>query len=129
MQSYGKKRISVLVSGSRGYKILGDPTEAAILIAGLKANVQKEIVDRRFQRIKELPFDSIENECPVVKSQRIYLFTKGAPDVVLSLCSQIEQNGMTRQLYTKDEKDILTANEDFGREALGIGLHIKESHW
>ncbi len=112
-----------LVSGSRGYKILGDPTEAAILIAGLKANVQKEIVDRRFQRIKELPFDSDRKRMSVVvKSQKgeIYLFTKGAPDVVLSLCSQIEQNGMTRQLYAKDEKDILTANEDFGREALRV---------
>jgi Ca2+-transporting ATPase len=89
----------------------------------LKANVQKEIVDRRFQRIRELPFDSDRKRMSVVvKSEKgeIYLFTKGAPDIVLSLCSQIEQNGMTRQLHAKDEKDILTTNEDFGREALRV---------
>ena len=51
-----KSRILSVISKKR-FQCNQGYTEAAILIAGLKVNIQKEIVDK-FQRIRELPFDS-----------------------------------------------------------------------
>lgn len=101
----------------------GDPTEVAILVAALKGGVQKENVDSTYRRIREIPFDSNRKRMSVVvKNHRgeIFLFSKGAPDVVLSLCTQIEKDGQVRQLFKKDEDEILTINEDMGREALRV---------
>ncbi|WP_422443563.1 cation-translocating P-type ATPase [Thermoanaerobacterium sp. DL9XJH110] len=101
----------------------GDPTELAILIAGLKGGVEKEIVDRNFQRIKELPFDSDRKRMSVVvKSGKgeLLLFTKGAPDIILSLCTRIEESGQIRELTKKDQARILAVNEEMGREALRV---------
>jgi Ca2+-transporting ATPase len=112
-----------VISKKRDFNVIGDPTEAAILIAGLKVNIQKEIVDKKFQRIRELPFDSNRKRMSViVKSDKgdIYLFTKGAPDVILSRCSQVEENGVIKQLFSANKKHILAVNEDFGREALRV---------
>ena len=101
----------------------GDPTEVAILVAGLKAKVEKEDVDGNYVRIREIPFDSDRKRMSVVVKSRkgeIYLFTKGAPDVVLSLCTNLEVSGGIRPITKKDEKNILIVNEDMGREALRV---------
>lgn len=105
------------------FTLSGDPTEAAILIAALKGGVQKETVDSAYQRIKEIPFDSDRKRMSVqVKNRRgeIFIFTKGAPDIVLSLCTRIEKNGQVQELYQQDKKKILAINEDMGREALRV---------
>jgi Ca2+-transporting ATPase len=111
------------IMGNKELVPYGDPTEIAILIAGLKAKVEKEDVDRNYARIKEIPFDSDRKRMSViVKSRRgeIFLFTKGAPDVILSLCTNLEYKGETHPITKKDEKDILTFNEDMGRDALRV---------
>ncbi len=101
----------------------GDPTEVAILVAGLKAKVEKEDIDEKYIRIKEIPFDSDRKRMSVVvrsKRGEIFLFTKGAPDIILSLCTNLEDRGELRSITKKDEKNILIANEDMGRQALRV---------
>jgi len=101
----------------------GDPTEIALLIAGLKGKINKQDIDSNFARIKEIPFDSERKRMSVVvKSRRgeLFLFTKGAPDVILSLCTKIQDRGEIRQITKSDERNILIANEDMGRKALRV---------
>ncbi|MDI3481882.1 MAG: P-type Ca2+ transporter type [Tepidanaerobacteraceae bacterium] len=101
----------------------GDPTEIAILVACLKGGIQKENVDRNYKRIKEIPFDSDRKRMSVIVKNRrgeIYLFLKGAPDVVLSLSNRIEKHGQVLPLDKKTEEEILRVNEDMGKEPLRV---------
>ncbi len=45
-------------AGQHGWHILGDPTEAALLVAAAKANVDLAQVERKWPLVRELPFES-----------------------------------------------------------------------
>ncbi|MDD4570274.1 MAG: HAD-IC family P-type ATPase, partial [Tepidanaerobacteraceae bacterium] len=111
------------IIGNKELVPYGDPTEIAILVAGLKAKIVKEDIDKNYERIREIPFDSDRKRMSViVKSRRgeIFLFTKGAPEVLLSLCENLEDKGQIRPITKKDEKNIRAINENMGKEALRV---------
>ncbi len=43
---------------SEGYRIVGDPTEGALITLGGKGGISKEEINKKFPRISEIPFDS-----------------------------------------------------------------------
>ncbi|MEK7517965.1 MAG: calcium-translocating P-type ATPase, PMCA-type [Patescibacteria group bacterium] len=94
---------------------LGDPTEIALLVAAKKAEI-----DIKSDRIHEVPFSSERKLMSVVlKDTKDYLvYTKGAPEIVLTKCSHILKDGK-EPIITKKEKDnILKVNENMSAEAL-----------
>lgn len=112
-----------VIGGKKELKPYGDPTEIGILIAALKANINKKDVDANYVRLKEIPFDSNRKRMSVLvqsKKGQLFLFTKGAPDVILSLCTKIQDKGEIRPITKNDEMTILNANDDMGREALRV---------
>ncbi len=118
-----KTGILKALSGKQELKVSGDPTENAVLMAAYKAKVYKDDIDIKYQRLKEFTFDSDRKRMSViVKTARgeIFLFTKGAPDVVISLCNKIEQDGRIREFTKKDENQITQAIEDMGKQALRV---------
>ncbi len=69
--------------------LIGDPTENALLILGLKAGLNIEELLARYHELHEVPFDSNRKRMSVVmapktNSQKIIVFTKGAPEVILN---------------------------------------------
>jgi len=73
------------------WKIHGDPTEGAMVVAAEKAGVAVEEVRRTFERLDSIPFESENQFMATLHSQdggRLYL--KGAPEVVLQRCSVAE---------------------------------------
>lgn len=129
------------------YRIVGDPTEAALVVAAVKAGSAAGDFAKAFPRLEEIPFDSerkrmvtvnaIEDPelvplAPVNCSEHagLHIVTiKGAPDVILPLCSHwqhLDKNQI--QAMEKKERDaILAANDTMTAESLrviGVGYHL-----
>lgn len=104
------------------YKVVGDPTEAAILTAAAKASIWKHNLETEYEFIQEIPFDSTRKMMTIVRrgNGRMTAFVKGAPDVLLSNCSRIEENGTIRPLDGADMKNILNINNDLANQAMRV---------
>lgn len=109
-------------SGALG--ILGDPTEGAMVVAAAKAGLDRTVLSQQYPKIGDLPFDSDRKmmttfhtgfaEAPVVS------LTKGAPDIILSRCSQILTINGVSPITDFDEKELMLINSDLASSALRV---------
>jgi Ca2+-transporting ATPase len=113
---------ATLVKEATGYRIVGDPTEAALLTAAGKAGITKESVEKEFAFVDEIPFDSERKKMTVLarRHDKHIAFVKGAPDILLGNCAYIEERGATRQITEADRSRILAANGAFAEQALRV---------
>ncbi len=113
---------SRLPSGkTSSWKIQGDPTEGALLVAAAKGGFWREDLEQREKRIEEYPFDSERKRMTVVyenKQKQRRAYTKGAPDVILELCTHYFDNGRIRVLDDSLRKEIMKKNESLASQAL-----------
>lgn len=75
---------------NEGLKMLGDPTETALVHASYLFGDKKEDLEKTFKRIDEIAFDSSRKMMSVFfkTSEGIFQITKGAPDVIISRSNQ-----------------------------------------
>jgi len=111
-----------LIEDKGGYKIVGDPTEGAILTAAAKAGIWKQDKEQDFSFIDEIPFDSERKKMTILRQygDRLIAFVKGAPDVLLEDCSSIEIEGVSRSLTGNDKERILKANDSLTEQAMRV---------
>ncbi len=105
------------------WTVLGDPTEAALLVAAHKAGLESESLDELLPRVGEVPFSSERKLMSTVHREsrddhRVIVFTKGAPDVLLTRCSFEVVGDGRRPLSDERRKEILAVNEALAGEAL-----------
>ncbi len=119
-------KIGVLCNNSyleydKGWHIIGDPTEGALLVAAKKADVSQHI-NEQYRRIAELPFDSERKMMSTINSTPVGImaFTKGAPEVVLGRCTHIYDGGEIRPLDSADKDRILEVNRAMAEDALRV---------
>ncbi len=73
--------------------VVGDPTEAALVVLAAKLGVDAEETRRAYPRLAEVPFDSeykfmaTFHEADLDGQRHVLEIVKGAPDVVLARCS------------------------------------------
>ncbi|MFL6514020.1 MAG: cation-translocating P-type ATPase [Chthoniobacterales bacterium] len=123
---------AVLQKHNAHWTVQGDPTEGALLVAARKAGLSNELLDARFQRIGEVPFSSERKLMSTVhtdadREERLFVFTKGAPDVLLARCSQELIGAHPRPLTDERRLAITIANEELASEALrtlGVAARI-----
>lgn len=108
--------------GQESWSIDGDPTEGALLVAAAKAGVWREGLERKEQRIAEIPFESERKRMTVIyKNKEGYkAYIKGAPDVILGLCTQeMTKQGMM-DLTPERSKQILFVHDEMASHALRV---------
>lgn len=104
------------------YKIVGDPTEGAILTAAGKAGIFQEKLGEEFNFVDEIPFDSERKKMTVIlkRQDKVMALVKGAPDVLLGDCLNIEENGLSRKLTEADREAIQKANDSLAGQAMRV---------
>lgn len=108
--------------GSREWNINGDPTEGALLVMAAKGGVWREQLETKEKRVGELPFDSDRKRMTVLYrgDSGLTAYVKGAPDMVLELCTHQLVDGKRVALTQKDKKDILEYNARMAESALRV---------
>ncbi|MCL4472510.1 MAG: cation-transporting P-type ATPase [Actinobacteria bacterium] len=117
--------------------IVGDPTEAALLVAAGKWGYDWADALKANPRVSELPFDSKRKRMTVIhhiesfansgavepgnKAAFPYIaYVKGAPKEILSLCSRILMNGIEIGLSDEQRQIIIDQNDDLARGGLRV---------
>ncbi len=104
------------------YKIIGDPTEGALLVLGGKGGVGPDEAAANSERITELPFDSSRKMMSVVceeQGERI-AYCKGAPNVILERCSHILTGEGAVEIAPEEKDRIKGVNDRYARSALRV---------
>jgi len=113
-----------------GKDIIGDTTEGALIVAAAKAGFIEEELEGQYTRVHEVPFTSERKRMTTVNKSPegiLLVFTKGAPEIVLSRCTHVLKDGRTKKLSEKERKAILKSNEDMANQALRVlGVAFKE---
>ncbi len=126
-------------AGEQKTRVIGDPTEAALIVAAEKAGTQHREIDRAYPRESEIPFDSERKRMITIHSivdprpndpSPFYdnavkdwdvVAVKGAPDVVLKLCTQYQAiDDRAAPLTDAMRESILAANDAMTRDALRV---------
>jgi len=119
------------------WRMVGDPTEGALVVAAAKADLWKDKVEKVYPRLAEVPFDSERKRMstihrvpqgdsegalkPWVKGLGPYVaYVKGAPDIVLGLCTRILEDGREFPLDESTRQRILEINAALSSNALRV---------
>ncbi len=107
--------------------VVGDPTEAALVVLAAKMGVDAEETRRAYPRIAEVPFDSeykfmaTYHRIEIEGEERVIGLVKGGPDVVLARCSAAGAPLRGSQVPIADARaDIDAANERMGAKGLRV---------
>lgn len=94
----------LLKNNDHGNKIVGDPTEGALLTLGAKGGFWREKLQEKYKRIGELPFTSERKMMTTVYgiNNKIIAYSKGAPENILASC-KIENRQKNKILEKVDE--------------------------
>lgn len=113
----GRERVNRLK-----YDIMGDPTEAALLIAAEKCGITRNGEIDGIKRISEIPFDSESKKMSVtVRLKGVEeTYSKGAPGVILSGCSHIITKNGIKHLDRETRKEITGKCEEMASAALRV---------
>ena len=101
---------------------LGDPTEAALKILGLKLGMEKDRMEDRFHKIHEIPFSmktKIHATVNIIDNQKI-LSVAGGPEGILDKCGSIWSNGKSKKLDSAERKKLEAVVNQFSGQGYRI---------
>lgn len=131
--------ISGTAEGETTYRMVGDPTEGALIVAAAKAGALPTPLNQAYPRIQEVPFDSERKRMITVhqvrdpqpedispfyddKMREWYVVAeKGAPDVVLNQCTHYQTRDDNVMPLTEEKRQqILAQNDQMTEDALRV---------
>lgn len=102
--------------------VIGDPTEAALVVFAGKVGLRKETIDVEFPRVQEVSFTSERKMMTTIHpvDSHFQAFMKGAVEVVLSRCNNVLVDGTLLPLYENIRTRILLANNKMAEKGLRV---------
>lgn len=131
-------------------RVIGDPTEAALVVAAASTGLWKHELGQAFPRVAEVPFESDRKRMTTVHrltdSARATFesamgfsagarathvaFCKGAVDSVLGVCDRVWESGQSRPMAANTRERVLAANDRLaqnGLRVLGVAFRLLEA--
>jgi len=114
---------AVLVEEDGEWRVQGDPTEAAFLVAEAKVEGLAEARRSRFERVGEVPFSSERKLMSTLHVDTagdlgLAVVTKGAPDVLLARCTEERVGSELRPLTDERRRELLASVDRLADRAL-----------
>jgi Ca2+-transporting ATPase len=113
---------SAIERANGGWRVVGDPTEGALIVAAKKAGILDKTRDGS-SRFIEYPFDSERMRMTTVDEvhrEGYIVSMKGAPEVVLSHCTKTTSPNGTKTLTEEDRRSILAEADEMAENALRV---------
>jgi len=114
-------RVEPMATDNQKWRVIGDPTEGALLVAAMKGGQSAATAAGKV--VFEIPFDSDRKAMSVVTETpdgRRWMFTKGAPEVILRLCDHELLATGTVTLGSEQQQRILQAASEMASQALRV---------
>lgn len=110
--------------------VTGEPTETALVVWADKLGLKNPAIKKEFARVGEAPFDSNRKMMSTVHETKngFVQYTKGAPDVVVGLCTCYLKDGAIAPMTEEYREEILAANKAMADKALRV-LACAERVW
>jgi len=110
--------------GAGRMRMGGDPTEGALVVAAAKANMWRDKSETNYPRVAEVPFDSVRKRMSTIHRRSgghgYVAFVKGAPDILLDLCTRVLRRGEEVPIDESVRERIVRANREMAQSALRI---------
>ena len=122
-QPYNPQRINKLLeaaylcNNSKPEDKQGAPTELALKIVAKKAKIETD-----FERTDEIPFDSSKKYMVTIdkKGNTKNAHIKGAPEIILKMCTQMHTGTRIKPITEKDKEKIAEMNDKMANSALRV---------
>ncbi len=112
------------------YVLNGDPTEGAMIVAGMKAGYTRSKLLSQFEIVNEFPFDSTRKMMSVIVKDttgRQFVVTKGAPDVLIGQSKTILMGNRAENIGSREKSTVQAAIDGLASQALRtIAIAYKE---
>ncbi len=112
-----------LMKTDETWDLVGDPTEAALVVAAAKAGLNKDLLDEQLPRIAEVPFSSETKRMTTLHqtANGTVAYGKGAAEVMLDACTHYQaESGKILKITDEFKKEVLEATHLFAKEALRV---------
>ena len=114
----------VTEGGIDEWRVIGDPTEGAMVVAAAKAGYQLDEINKSQPRLQEIPFDSqrkLMTTFHKTQDGQLAAFTKGAPDILIERCTHImRRDGSVDSITQNDIKEIMDENIALASQAYRV---------
>ncbi|MFA6081361.1 MAG: cation-translocating P-type ATPase [Patescibacteria group bacterium] len=117
----------VYIHDHGSWDVLGDPTEGALLFMAQKQGLDIDEIRANWKIVDEKPFDSVTKMMTVIVGSKIkdqkskIIFSKGAPESILSVCNKIMIGGEKEIKLSEEEKNKIKKQVD---SWAGQGLRV-----
>ena len=108
--------------GSFQWRIKGDPTEGALIVAAAKAGLNKSQLDASFPRVSEIPFTSESKRMTTLHAadRGTVAYAKGAPELILRSCSAALRDDGVVPMDMAEREGVLANAHRMAGEALRV---------
>ena len=111
-------------SDREGWRVLGDTTEGALLVAAAKAGLDLAAEEAAAPRVAEYPFDSARKLMSTVHADTegggYHAYVKGAPQELLARCTAIDWRGEPQPLTDALRAAVTVANDQLASQGLRV---------